>query len=484
MDVIPDIETSTQAFVNPDCLQPTCRQYEVCEEACPTPVSLPWEFAEVTPGMQVHSVKYFPSEIAQAVANTGAVYAERVQDNLPGSLTFDLNLGQRVGILQGQVPRQGGNWQVVYQLYDERECPVITLTVYIRSGAAPTTRCPEPEEFTWNLRGLTPGKRVLGIQPFPYELSGLVDSLAPVRLERVVDNLSEGLHLDISLEQRRLMLQGVVPPQGGSWQAVFNFFDSRDCSVIVLTVNLYAAGEQPQPQPEALSAQFTYWRATPQCEDNVSHSLFLQWSISGGTSPYQVGPFQVTYPDGQVVVINQYFTGNQGTISVNYPEGGQLIVRAQVRDAQGHTVTMETRPTLSACPTVQGPVLVEIMKVNLEVHAWKYTYQPPATMTRAPTGQRPEELKVPILIVGEERPRTTPFTVQRTMGSQVTLQAPLRIEGGAYGRSFRGWLVWYGDAEKPVSYEGTTDRRRGVNSLTIRLNQDVRVVALYADIIG
>jgi hypothetical protein len=126
--------------------------------------------------------------------------------------------------------------------------------------------------------------------------------------------------------------------------------------------------------------------------------------------------------------------------------------------------------------------VLQIVTVNLEVHAWKYTYQP--LLTRAPTQQKPEELEVPILIVGEEEPRITPFVVQRILGTTVTLEAPLRTEGGAYGRAFKGWLVWYGDAEKPVAYKGTENRRKGVNALTIQLTQNVRVVALYADIVG
>ncbi|NOX44610.1 MAG: hypothetical protein GXO72_02570, partial [Caldiserica bacterium] len=370
VDVIPDIETSTRAFVNPDCLQPTCRQYEVCEEpGCPTPLDLSWEFPELTPGATVHSVQNFPQDLMQAVANTGAIYAERLQDDLPPGLTFDLAMEQRVGILQGQVPAQGGSWRAVFRLYDSRECPVITLTVYI--SAAP----------------------------------------------------------------------------------------------------------QPQPQPTQLSARFSYWRGTPICEEGVSHEILLQWEISGGTSPYQVGPFLVRYPDGRQLFISRFFSGTEGTIQVNYPDGGTFLVQAQVRDSQGRTATMQTQIQLTACLPV-----VQLVTVNLEVRAWRYIYG--SALTRLPAQQEPEELKVPILIVGEERPRLTPFVVQRIIGSKVTLQAPLRTEGAAYGLGFKGWLVWYGDADKPVVYKGTTDQRRGINSLTIQLNQPTRVVAVYQDIIG
>jgi hypothetical protein len=55
---------------------------------------------------------------------------------------------------------------------------------------------------------------------------------------------------------------------------------------------------------------------------------------------------------------------------------------------------------------------------------------------------------------------------------------------GPYGVGFRHFEVWEGDAPEPVIYEGVYNRRTGTYSLTLTLNQNTRVIAIYQDIIG
>jgi len=132
---------------------------------------------------------------------------------------------------------------------------------------------------------------------------------------------------------------------------------------------------------------------------------------------------------------------------------------------------------LSPCVAVGilPPIRVYPVQVQLEVRAHRIIYVTPGY----------EELEIPVWLSDEERPRTTPFTIQRDMGTQITLRVPARSNvAGTYGVAFRGFKVWIGDAEEPVEYSGTFDRKTNTYVLTLTLNANTRVVAVYQDIVG
>jgi len=67
----------------------------------------------------------------------------------------------------------------------------------------------------------------------------------------------------------------------------------------------------------------------------------------------------------------------------------------------------------------------------------------------------------------------------------VVLRVPARSDvAGPYGVSFEGFQVWIGDADRPVEYPGSYDRKTNTYLLRLTLNADTRVIAIYRDIVG
>jgi hypothetical protein len=247
--------------------------------------------------------------------------------------------------------------------------------------------------------------------------------------------------------------------------------------VFRLAVSLRVVEERAPP----LSVQILRTAVEPVCDKERSHTITVYWQASGGTPPIVVGPVSLVYPDGRVQALTDHFPGTGSlTLSVfGMEKGGKVTVRVQANDARGQSKTAEQTVELSACPIALipiGPIIVRPLQVQLNVRAWRLISVKPGY----------QELNLPIQVVGEDRPRTTAFTMSMASGTQVTLRAPAqeRAPGAPYGIAFKEWRVWVGDATDPTVYPGTFDRTTNTYSLTLKVNANTRVVAVYWDIIG
>jgi hypothetical protein len=255
---------------------------------------------------------------------------------------------------------------------------------------------------------------------------------------------------------------------------IYGLFDQRDCQVIRLTVIIHV-GVAPAETP-SLGLEILRAGVEKVCSDNYSHAVTVYWSASGGTPPLSVGPISVIYPDGKTQTKTGYFPeSGSTTLQASLSGGGTITIRIQARDGRGQTRIAERKVELSSClAAIIPPITVFPLQLQLEVRAQRTIYVTPGY----------EELNVPIQLMGEGQPRTTPFTVNKSPRSRITLQAPARTEGGSYGLAFRGWDVWVGDAKSPVRYPGTINNREDKYSLTLTLSANTKVVAIYEDIIG
>lgn len=165
------------------------------------------------------------------------------------------------------------------------------------------------------------------------------------------------------------------------------------------------------------------------------------------------------------------------TFQVDLRGGGTITAFVRVQDAQGRTDTAEQDVELEPCITIGilPPIRVYPLQVDLTV------------LARRPISVTPgyEELEIPVWLSDEEEERYTPFTVKRDSGTQITIRIPARSNvAGPYGVGFRVFRVWIGDAERPVEYPGTFDRRTNTYTLTLTLTANTRVIAVYQDIVG
>jgi hypothetical protein len=113
------------------------------------------------------------------------------------------------------------------------------------------------------------------------------------------------------------------------------------CVLIGLLVVLPILG---QSAANALSINISASSA-PSQEASASHILDVSWKVTGGTAPYEVA-IAVTGPDGGTVVqTEEALEGTRG-FPLNYPEGGNILVRVDVRDGAGSTVSGTARVTL------------------------------------------------------------------------------------------------------------------------------------------
>jgi hypothetical protein len=146
--VVPDIQTSVEAFIDPDCLIPVCEQTEevrcpdcapcdsCCEEpretptGCPEPQMVKWEFGQVQVGARTSSMKSIPTEIAAILEESGVVDFFQVESTFPTSATFSLDMGANRGSLSGTFP-SSGLYTVRYMFIDRQQCPVVELIVLV-----------------------------------------------------------------------------------------------------------------------------------------------------------------------------------------------------------------------------------------------------------------------------------------------------------------------------------------------------------------
>jgi hypothetical protein len=155
---------------------------------------------------------------------------------------------------------------------------------------------------------------------------------------------------------------------------------------------------------------------------DVSHTITVEWGISGGTNPLQI-KVELTDPSGQVQAFESD-TAREGkyTFEVNTPQGGSASVQINVKDAASATASASGSASLSrTVGQEQGKLSVKaVVERNGEFR----------------------EISVPIKVTepaGADE-RATAFDVIAKKGSTVTVEAPaeVTIDGGKL--SFRLWI--------------------------------------------
>lgn len=491
VEVVPDIQTSVQSFIDPECLRPTCEQYvpetvgpgPTPTPECPEPQGFKWDFGQVAPGMRVSITRPMPRELLQAIEELGVVSSTLISSNLPPGLSFELLLDYGQGRLAGQVPSESAMYELSFTLFDRRQCPVGQLYVLIRVGqpTRPTEptgpECPEPQALRWDYGEVKGGTlHFLTLKQMPSELLSQIRSAGAKEAELLSSGLPQGVEFALDLARGVGRLAGYMPPQAANYEVVFALYNAEECEVVHLSVLIRVGRGEAQAQP--LSVEILRAAADQVCGDKYSHAVTVYWQATGGTPPLSVGPVGIRYPDGHVETrIDHFAASGSMTFQVNLREGGTVTVLVQVRDAQGRSQTAQRQVELEPCVTigVLPPLRVYPAQVQLEVRAHHIIYATPGY----------EDIEVPVRLSDEEEERYTPFTVQQARGTQVTLIVPARSDAaGPYGVAFRGFKVWIGNAETPVEYPGTFDRGSNTYRLTLTLNASTRVIAEYQDIIG
>ncbi len=142
VDVIPSIQTSVQAFIDPNCRRPTCEQYAPTQPSCPPAREYTWDFGEVPVGTHTFTARSIPADILSKIKSAGIVKTTKLSSNLPSGVELTLDLNSGVGVLLGNFPTAGRSYEVVFGLYDARNCEIYRLTVTLRTAqarAAPLT---------------------------------------------------------------------------------------------------------------------------------------------------------------------------------------------------------------------------------------------------------------------------------------------------------------------------------------------------------
>lgn len=143
--------------------------------------------------------------------------------------------------------------------------------------------------------------------------------------------------------RQRYLLAGPTQGETGPWSLILRTWTMAllRCIFIGLLVALPVLG---QSAANALSISISAG-SSPSQEASVSHILDVSWKVTGGTAPYEV-TIAVTGPDGGTAVeTEEALEGTRG-FPLSYPEGGNILVRVDVRDGAGATVSGTARVTL------------------------------------------------------------------------------------------------------------------------------------------
>jgi len=268
VQIVPDIETSVRAIIDPECLQPVCEEYQPtrpcppCPEeerpGCPETRSYGWEFGELTPGMRVSQMRSFPYDLTALVNEAGAVSASLLSSNVPSGLTLELILSAQRAVLEGQVPEKPGSYQVEYLLFDRNQCPVIDLTIYLGVGAPseeppPETGCPNPITLSWDFGEVKGGTfHFLTVREIPSSIQYQINSTGAIAADLISSNLPTRAEFNLDLESGIGSLTGYMPAEAGTYEVAFALYDQAECEVIRLRVLISVGGaaQEETPLPE------------------------------------------------------------------------------------------------------------------------------------------------------------------------------------------------------------------------------------------
>ncbi len=253
VNIVTDIETSVEAFIDETCLQDLCEPY-----TCPPPLTLQWDccvdwMAELgvvyrtTPLPQELEVCPLPQHVRAQITQLRPTRAEVGFSDLPAGLTYAFDLVSMQGTIAGVVPAGGGTWQVRIDFYDANNC--LTAMLFLTITIPCEVDCPEtPESFRWHFGEFSAGLRISRTASLPSDIRTRLQAIGVVRSEIVSSNLPRGLEFEFFADRFQGRVTGEVPSEGGSWSVRVALFDERDCHVADLEV--YITSERACPPTE------------------------------------------------------------------------------------------------------------------------------------------------------------------------------------------------------------------------------------------
>lgn len=103
---------------------------------CPQFTGLKWDFGEVPTGQHLLTTKAIPAGDLSRFRSAGITRITRISSNLPTGAELNLDLNQGLGILTGNLPTAGANYEVLFGLFDARNCELFRYSVSLRTAAA------------------------------------------------------------------------------------------------------------------------------------------------------------------------------------------------------------------------------------------------------------------------------------------------------------------------------------------------------------
>lgn len=119
----------------------TISVYTVTTTQCPQLTGLKWDFGEVNTGLHLLTTKAIPSTDLSRFQSSGVARVTTISSNLPSGAALNLDLTNGVGILTGTLPTAGANYEVLFGLFDARNCELFRYSVSLRTPVA--TRVPD-----------------------------------------------------------------------------------------------------------------------------------------------------------------------------------------------------------------------------------------------------------------------------------------------------------------------------------------------------
>ena len=170
VDVVPQIETSIRAIIDPDCLIPVCEEAGRIEcppcdgqdvpetttprpTGCPEPILLSWHFGEVPSGVMFRGSRSLPSSVSSTLNSYPIAGVIPVVHDVPADGDIVVEPDEAMAFVFGTF-ESGRTYTVVYQFIDPEQCPVVELTVTVTgsgeekpegSGQTPYTPPDQPQ---------------------------------------------------------------------------------------------------------------------------------------------------------------------------------------------------------------------------------------------------------------------------------------------------------------------------------------------------
>lgn len=114
----------------------TITVYTAATSQCPAFTGLKWDFGEVATGLHLLTSKAIPSADLSRFRSAGITKVTTISSNLSTGAQLALDLTNGVGIVTGTLPTAGASYEVLYGLYDARNCELFRYAVSLRTATA------------------------------------------------------------------------------------------------------------------------------------------------------------------------------------------------------------------------------------------------------------------------------------------------------------------------------------------------------------